>query len=106
MASLNCGIDLDRRFLMNARKLFAGLLFASVLAASSAAQAGIVLDGREYPDSEEADLRASCAGLQAQANTSLTSEVPDDVYSGDPASAYQLSRLTFTLRDCREAGLV
>lgn len=91
---------------VSARMPIAILLLGSMLALSSAAQAGVVLNGREYPDSETEDLRASCAGLQAKANTSLTSEVPDDVYSGDPASEYQLSRLSFTLRDCKEAGLL
>ncbi len=91
---------------MHARKFFAVLMLGSTLAVSSAAQAGIVLGDREYPESREGELRASCAGLQAQANTSLTSNVPDDVYSGDPASEYQLARLPFTLRDCRRAGLV
>jgi hypothetical protein len=92
--------------MMNIRKAISTLLLGAALAIPSAAEAGVVLNGREYPDSETADLRASCAGLQAQANTSLTSEVPDDVYSGDPASEYQLDRLTFTLRDCEEAGLL
>ena len=85
------------RTVVAAITLFAGLGF-------SAAQAEIVVGGNYFPDRDEQAIMEACRGLEAQSRMSLTSDVPDDVYSGDASSEYALSQLPFTLRDCREAG--
>lgn len=77
-----------------------------VLTLSSAAQAEIVLGDNVYPDRDAAILGEYCRGLDAQSRQSLISNVPDDEYSGDLGSAYQLAGLPFNVRDCREAGLI
>ena len=84
----------------------AGSIAILVLTMSTAAQAEIVLGDRSYPDRDEHVLREYCAGLDSQSRQSLISDVPDDVYSGDLGSAYQLAGLPFDVRDCRDAGLI
>lgn len=73
-------------------------------AMASPAQAEIIIGDARYADSKADFVRESCAGLEAQSRQSLTSDVPDDIESGDLASAYALAQLPFSLRDCRAAG--
>ncbi|RYE85674.1 MAG: hypothetical protein EOP19_08900 [Hyphomicrobiales bacterium] len=84
---------------------FVACLGIAIIAMSSAAQAEITVGGYVYPDSAEATLREYCRGLEAQANQSLISDAPDDVYNGDLSSEYQLKYVPFSVRDCRRAGL-
>lgn len=79
--------------------LVAGLAFAPM------AQA-LELGGRTFPDRDERAIIDACRGLEAQSRMSLTSDPPDDIESADPSSEYQLSKLPFTLADCRRAGIV
>ncbi len=72
---------------------------------AGAARADILLDGRTYPESDRAELAAICRGLAAKANESLTYEAPEIDNLTDPASDYNLSMVTFSLYDCRKAGL-
>jgi hypothetical protein len=91
---------------MITQKLLAVLTIASALALPSAAMAGIVLNGNEYPEWKRAELRAACQGLEGQSKESLTAIDKLDEESGDPASDFRLSTVPFTLRDCQEAGLI
>lgn len=81
------------------------LALGLILLAGSA-QAEIVVGGVRYSDSEEAALRETCRGLDAQSRMSLISNVPDDIESADPSSEWALKNVSFTVRDCREAGLL
>lgn len=80
------------------------ILTALALASTSPARADIRIGQATYADSEEPDLIAACRGLEAEARQSLTSDPPDDLESADSSSAWALSKLPFTVRDCRAAG--
>ena len=87
-------------------RLTVACLSIAIIAMSSTARAEIVLGDHIYSDSQEAILREYCRGLDAQSRQSLISNVPDDEYNGDLSSEYQLRGLPFSIRDCRQAGLV
>lgn len=76
------------------------------LVVTSAAHAKITLGDRVYSDSDRGTLVQLCQGLEAQSRQSLIDNRNDDDYNGDLGSAYQLSMVSFSVRDCREAGLI
>jgi hypothetical protein len=80
------------------------ILTALALASTTPARAEIRIGQATYSDSEEPELIAACRGLEAQARQSLTADPPDDIESADSSSAWALSKLPFTVRDCRAAG--
>lgn len=91
---------------MAIHKLLAAAVAICITAAPTAALAAFVLGNQTYPDYRRAELRTACQGLEAQSRESLTEEWKVDEESNDPASDYYLSHVTFTLRDCEEAGLL
>ena len=103
----SCGVaeavDLLMETHMTLRTALAAIVLFSA-AGISAAQAEIVVGGNYFPDADERAIVEACRGLEAQSRMSLSSDVPDDEYSGDTSSEYALAQLPFTLRDCREAG--
>ena len=82
------------------------IVAALALMVAPVAAQSISLGDATYPESERQNLVEACRGLDAQSRMSLTSDVPDDIESGDAASEYALANLPFTLRDCRAADLV
>ncbi len=91
---------------MAIHKLLVAAGTVCMIAAPTATLAAFVLGNQTYPDYRRAELRAACQGLEAKSRESLTAEWNVDEESNDPASAYYLSHVTFTLRDCEEAGLL
>lgn len=79
---------------------------ASLIPAVPTASAQVLLGGVVYPEHMRSELRAACQGLDMQSRESLTEDWHPEKYSDDPASDYYLSRVTFSLRDCRMAGLI
>lgn len=88
------------------RPFVATLTLAVALAGASVAQAEIVVGGSQFPDADRRAIEEACRGLEAQSRMSLTADVPDDLDNGDSAGEYALDQLTFTLRDCRAAGII
>jgi hypothetical protein len=88
------------------RPLTAALVLAAGIAGATGARAEIQVGGSYFPNTDEQAILEACRGLEAQSRMSLTSDVPDDIESADSASEWALDRLPFTLRDCREAGIV
>lgn len=80
------------------------VLTALALSVATPAMAEIRIGHSVFGDRDEQEIMAACRGLEAQARQSLTSDPPDDIDNGDPAGAYALNQLPFTVRDCREAG--
>ncbi|HEY0918424.1 hypothetical protein [Devosia sp.] len=91
---------------MAIHRLLTAAVAVGMVAVPTATPAAFVLGNQIYPDYRKAELRAACQGLEAKSRESLTAEFNVDEESNDPASAYYLAHVTFTLRDCEEAGLL
>jgi hypothetical protein len=91
---------------MTTHKLIAMLTIAAAFAVPSTAMAEVVLGDRVYPEHKRAELTGACQGLRGKAIESLTEREQLDEESGDPASDWRLSGVSFTVQDCKDAGLI
>jgi hypothetical protein len=90
---------------MSTKHVFVALTVVGALILPTAASAEVILGDRIYPEHLRSQLIGACQGLEGKSRESLT-ERESFKESGDPASDWRLRDVTFSLRDCREAGLI